>query len=268
MKKDSVKKAPSVKTQSLKQSFVRSLTFHLITLFPESFNSYLNESILARAQKDKLIDVKYYNPRDFVKPKGAQKKNEKPYLRIDDKPYGGGPGMVMQAEPVLKAIEKALGVMKKNTSARKVSTKVAAKTPKVLIIFLAPSGEQFTNELATEYANKYSDIIVICGRYEGIDARIKKVFKMTDITVGPFVTTGGELPAMIMIDVIARQIPGVLGNFSSREESRPSSRDSYTRPEVLVFKGKKYKVPEVLLSGNHKLIDEWRQSEERKGGVN
>lgn len=256
MKKDSVKKAPNAKSQPAKRSLVRPLTFHLITLFPESFNSYLNESILARAQKDKLIAVKYYNPRDFVKPTGAQKKNEKPYLRVDDKPYGGGPGMVMQAEPVLKAIEKAL----KNTSAKKASKKT-------LIVFLAPSGEQFTNELGTEYTHKYSDIIVICGRYEGIDARIKKVFKMTDVTVGPFVTTGGELPAMIMIDVIARQIPGVLGNFSSREESRPSSRDSYTRPEVLVFKGKKYKVPEVLLSGNHKLIDEWRQSEERKGGA-
>lgn len=238
------------------------LTFHLVTLFPESFNSYLNESILARAQKDKLIAVKYYNPRDFVKPTGAQKKNEKPYLRVDDKPYGGGPGMVMQAEPILKAIDKAL------TVAKKAATKVAAKkmSKKTLIVFLAPSGEQFTNTLGATYAKEYSDIIVICGRYEGIDARIKKVFKMVDITVGPFVTTGGELPAMIMIDVIARQIPGVLGNFDSREEARASSRDSYTRPEVLVYKGKKYKVPEVLLSGNHKLIDEWRASEERKGG--
>lgn len=246
----------------IKKQAARPLTFHLITLFPESFSSYLNESILARAQKDKLVAVKYYNPRDFVKAKGAQKKNEKPYLRIDDKPYGGGPGMVMQAEPILKAIDKAL----KNTAAKKASKNAASK--KNLIVFLAPSGEQFTNELGTAYAAQYSDIIVICGRYEGIDARIKKVFNMTDITVGPFVTTGGELPAMIMIDVIARQIPGVLGNFDSREESRASSRDSYTRPEVLTYKGKKYKVPEVLLSGNHKLIDEWRASIERKGGVN
>ncbi len=236
------------------------LTFHLITLFPESFSSYLNESILARAQKDKLIAVKYYNPRDFVKAIGAQKKNEKPYLRVDDKPYGGGPGMVMQAEPILKAIDKAL-----KSTASKGASKKASK--KVLIVFLAPSGEQFTNELGTTYAKEYSDIIIICGRYEGIDARIKKVFNMVDITVGPFVTTGGELPAMIMIDVIARQIPGVLGSFDSREESRASSRDVYTRPEVLEYRGKKYKVPEVLLSGNHKLIDEWRASEERKGGV-
>lgn len=238
------------------------LTFHLITLFPESFSSYLNESILARAQNKKLIAVKYYNPRDFVKPTGAQKKNERPYLRTDDKPYGGGPGMVMQAMPVIKAIEKALLNCKKN----KKSSNSSSKKP--LIVFLAPSGEQFTNELGTTYTKKYSDIIVVCGRYEGIDARIKKVFKMVNITVGPFVTTGGELPAMIMIDVIARQIPGVLGSFDSREESRASSRDVYTRPEVFEYKNKKYKVPEVLLSGNHKLIDEWRQSEERKGGVN
>lgn len=245
--------------KSLNNAPKAPVTFHLITLFPESFSSYLNESILARAQKDKLIAVKYYNPRDFVKATGAQKKNEKPYLRVDDKPYGGGPGMVMQAEPILKAIDRAL----KNT-AKGTAKKIFKK---VLIVFLAPSGEQFTNELGTTYAKEYSDIIVICGRYEGIDARIKKVFNMIDITVGPFVTTGGELPAMIMIDVIARQIPGVLGSFDSREESRASSRDVYTRPEVLAYKGKKYKVPEVLLSGNHKLIDEWRASEERKGGI-
>lgn len=236
------------------------LTFHLITLFPESFGSYLNESILARAQKDKLIAVKYYNPRSFVKPTGAQKKNERPYLRVDDKPYGGGPGMVMQAEPVLKAIDKALSIAQAKTGAK-------AKKVKPLIVFLAPSGTQFTNELGTSYAKEYTDIIVICGRYEGIDARIKKVFKMIDITVGPFVTTGGELPAMIMIDVIARQIPGVLGSFDSREESRASSRDVYTRPESFKYKSKNYKVPEVLLSGNHKLIDAWRQEEERKGGA-
>ncbi|MBP6974950.1 MAG: tRNA (guanosine(37)-N1)-methyltransferase TrmD [Candidatus Pacebacteria bacterium] len=259
-----VKNKPAQKTvkKQVKQS---PLTFHLITLFPESFNSYLNESILARAQKEKLIAVKYYNPRDFVKATGAQKKNEKPYLRTDDKPYGGGPGMVMQALPVIKAIDKALSTME--TAVKKGSAKSTKGRKKSLIVFLAPSGEQFTNEMGTAYAKEYSDIIVICGRYEGIDARIKKVFRMVDVTVGPFVTTGGELPAMIMIDVIARQIPGVLGSFDSREESRASSRDVYTRPEVLEYKGKKYKVPEVLLSGNHKLIDEWRQGEERKGGV-
>jgi tRNA (guanine37-N1)-methyltransferase len=223
-----------------------ALTFHLITLFPESFTSYTNESILKRAQDEKKIALKYYNPRDFVKPTGAQKGKEKPYLRVDDKPYGGGPGMVIQALPVVKAIDKAV------TSAKK------KKKSKILIVFLKPTGEQFTTELATDYAKKYSDIVIICGRYEGIDARIKKVFKMVDITVGPFVTTGGELPAMLMIDVVSRQIEGVLGNFSSREESRVASSDVYTRPEILEYKGKKHRVPKVLLTGDHKKIEEWR----------
>jgi len=277
MKKVSLPGQVSGKPKTKINMSASPLTFHLITLFPESFSSYLGESILARAQKDKLIAVKYYNPRDFVKATGAQKKNEKPYLRVDDKPYGGGPGMVMQAEPILKAIDKALSAASGLPVGVSITDKFKGKDPqtntlkkkgfkKVLIVFLAPSGEQFTNELGTTYASEYSDIIIICGRYEGIDARIKKVFNMIDITVGPFVTTGGELPAMIMIDVIARQIPGVLGSFDSREESRASSRDVYTRPEVLEYRGKKYKVPEVLLSGNHKLIDEWRQEEGRKGG--
>jgi tRNA (guanine37-N1)-methyltransferase len=113
-------------------------------------------------------------------------------------------------------------------------------------------------------AEKYSDIIFICGRYEGIDARVKKIFKMKDYSVGPFVTTGGELPAMIMIDSISRQIEGVLGKFNSREESRDASKDVYTRPETLEFNGKKYHVPKILLSGNHKKIEGWRV--QRKGG--
>ncbi len=228
------------------------VTFHIVTLFPESLSSYINESIVARAQKDKLIKIEFYNPRDFVKPTKAQSKNEKPYLRVDDRPYGGGPGMVMQALPIVKAIEKAQ---------KKIEKKAKSKT---IVVFLSPTGEQFTNSLASEYSKKYTDILIICGRYEGIDARVKKICKTVDITVGPFVTTGGELPAMIMVDVISRQIPGVLGNFDSREEVRASSSDVYTRPEVLEYKGKKYKVPEVLLSGDHKAIDEWRN---QVGGV-
>jgi tRNA (guanine37-N1)-methyltransferase len=231
-----------------------TLTFHLITLFPESFLSYLGESILARAQKEKKIDWKFYNPRNFVKPTGAQRFKEKPYLRIDDKPYGGGPGMVMQALPVAKAVDKALATAQKKKTFKKAQ-----------IVFLVPSGEQFTNETAIKSADSFSDIIIICGRYEGIDARIKKMFKMKDISVGPFVTTGGELPAMIMIDAIARHILGVLGNFDSREESRAASRDVYTRPETVEFKSKKYKVPKLLLSGHHAKINDWRA--EHKGGI-
>jgi tRNA (guanine37-N1)-methyltransferase len=225
------------------------VTFHFITLFPEMFDSYLGESILARAQKEEKIKFNFYNPRDFVKPTKGQIKNDKPYLRVDDKPYGGGPGMVMQAEPVLKAVEAVLRKLKVIKSVK----------PKVKIIFLSPSGKQFNTDYAKVTAKKYTDIIIICGRYEGIDARIKKIFKMEEISVGPFVLTGGELPAMIMADCIARQIEGVLGNFDSREEERVASTDVYTRPEVLTYKGKKYKVPPVLLSGNHAKIEEWRK---------
>lgn len=238
----------------MKKTTQKTITFHLVTLFPESFSSYLGESILARAQREKKIDWKFYNPRSFVKPTGAQRFKEKPYLRIDDKPYGGGPGMVMQALPVAKAIDKALLTAKKKKGFKKAE-----------IIFLSPSGKQFTNDSAISIADTFSDIIIICGRYEGIDARIKKMFKMKDISVGPFVTTGGELPAMLIIDAVARHIKGVLGNFDSREESRSASKDVYTRPETVEFKGKRYKVPKLLLTGNHAKIDEWR--EERKGGV-
>jgi len=221
------------------------MNFHIITLFPDVFSSYLNESILGRAIKDKKIKVSFYNPRDFVKPTERQSKNEKPYLRVDDKPYGGGAGMVMQAEPVIKAVERALKKVKKN---------------KTKIIFLSPSGKQFDTVYAKTAVKKYSDVIIISGRYEGIDERVNKVLKTEKVTVGPFVLTGGELPAMIIMDCMARQVEGVLGNFSSREEERISSTEVYTRPEVLKYKGKKYKVPEVLLSGNHKLIEEWRKN--------
>ncbi|MDB5204053.1 MAG: trmD [Candidatus Taylorbacteria bacterium] len=230
------------------------MKFHVITLFPDLVASYLSESILARAIKEKKIKVSFYNPRDFVKPTKIQKGKDKPYLRVDDKPYGGGPGMIIQAEPVLKAIEKALSKIK--TQKSKLKNKI--QKVKVKIIFFSPSGKKFDTEYAKVSAEKYTDIILICGRYEGIDARVKKIFKTEDISIGDYVLTGGEVPAMIVIDSISRQIEGVLGNFDSREEERIASSDVYTRPEVLEFKGKKYKVPKVLLSGNHKAIEEWR----------
>lgn len=216
-----------------------ALNFHIISLFPESFDSYIDKSIIARAIENKIISVQFYNPKKFATA------NKSGITKVDDRPYGGGPGMVIQAEPVIKSIEKILSK----------KTIVKAKTA---IIFLSPSGVQFDTGLATKFSKKYKDIIIVCGRYEGIDARVKKVFKMIDVSVGPWVTTGGELPALVMIDVISRQIEGVLGKFESREEARISSSEVYTRPEVLIYKNKKYKVPKVLLSGNHKEIDAWR----------
>lgn len=219
--------------------------FHIVTLFPKAFSSYLGESILKRAIEDKKIKVSFYNPRDFV---------ENKWKRVDRAPYGGGPGLVIEALPVIKAIEKA-----KNGRSN------------VKIIFLSPSGKQFTNEYAHKTAKKYKNVIIVCGRYEGIDARVKKVFstrggsanskggKVDEISMGLFVLTGGELPAMIVLDVMSRQVPGVLGNFDSIEERRISSSEVYTRPEVFKYKGKSYRVPKVLLSGHQAKIEEWKK---------
>jgi tRNA (guanine37-N1)-methyltransferase len=212
--------------------------FHIITIFPEIFGSYVNESILGRAIKKKLISVKFYNPRDFIK---APKNNYRP---VDDKPYGGGPGMVMRAEPILKAVE---AVFKK------------IKGKRVVTINFIPSAPKFTTTFAKTFSKKYTDVILICGRYEGIDARIDKILKTKKFSIGDYVVTGGELPAMILIDSVSRQIPGVLGKYESLEEERISSSEVYTRPEVLKYKNKNYKVPKVLLSGNHKKIDEWKK---------
>lgn len=216
------------------------MTYHIISLFPQSMDSYLNESILKRARENNLIEIRFYNPRDFSN--GTSYSDR----RVDDKPYGGGPGMVIEALPVIKAIERAIG---KKT-----------KKKKIKIIWFTPSGKQFNTNHAKKIAKKYTDIIFICGRYEGIDARVKKVFKVEEISIGPFVLTGGELPAMILIDSISRQIKGVLGDYNSLEENRISSSNVYTRPEIVEYKGKKYRVPKVLLSGNHKLIDEWKKN--------
>jgi tRNA (guanine37-N1)-methyltransferase len=210
------------------------MNFHIITLFPGVFDSYLGESILSRAIEDKKIKVKFYNPRDYSKDKWA---------RVDRRPYGGGPGMVLEAESVAKAVEAA---------------KKAAKSKKVKIIIFSPSGKQFDTSLAKKYADSIEHFILICGRYEGIDARVQKIFKAEEISVGPYVLTGGELPAMALIDCVSRQVEGVLGNFDSREEERVSSSEVYTRPEVMVWKGKKYRVPKVLLEGNHAKINEWK----------
>lgn len=218
------------------------MTFHIITLFPKAFDSYLGESILKRAIEDKKISVKFYNPRDYSDDK---------HKRVDRAPYGGGPGLVIQAEPVIKAVETALKLIAK-------SRKLKAK-----IVWTSPSGKQFDTKYAKTVSKKYTDIIFICGRYEGLDARIKKVFKTEDISIGPFVLTGGELPTMVMIDSISRQIPGVLGDIDSLEENRVASPDVYTRPEVFKYKDKRYSVPKVLLSGHHKKIEEWRKGRQK-----
>lgn len=209
------------------------------------FGSYLNESILARAIKTKKISVKFFNPRDFTRDK---------HKKVDERPYAGGPGMVMTAEPILRAIAAA---SRGKLPASKGKSFSSTDRPRAII--LSPAGKIFTNAVAKKFAKEKRDLILIAGRYEGIDGRVKKILKAEEYSIGPYILTGGELPAMIMIDTIARQIPGVLGKDESLEEKRVSSHEVYTRPEVLDWQGKKYRVPPVLLSGDPKKINEWKK---------
>ena len=215
------------------------MTFHIITIFPEMFDSYMKESIIGRAIKDKKIKIKFYNPMDFCLPRHGR---GGPTERVDDRPYGGGPGMVLRPELFLKAFSKIKIKDKKKTK----------------IILFSPSAKKFDTAYAKNAAKKYTDIVMISGRYEGVDARVGKILKAEEISIGDFVLTGGELPAMVLIDSISRQIPGVLGKYESLEEERVSTSEVYTRPEVLKYENKKYRVPKVLLSGNHKQINDWK----------
>ncbi len=244
------------------------MRFHVITLFPDSLDSYLKTSIIGRAIKAKKISVKTYDPYDF----GIGK-----WKKTDDRPYGGGPGQVVFALPILKAVEQIklkniTGYNVPSSLGRNVkegfSTSLLArqnKKSKFKIIMLSPNRKKFTNGIARKWAKEGRDLILISGRYEGIDARVKKILKAEEISIGDYVLTGGELPAMVIIDAVSRQIPGVLGKFESVEENRVSSSEVYTRPETLVYKGKNYKVPKVLLSGNHKKIEEWKNG--KKGNA-
>ncbi len=224
------------------------LHFHIITLFPESIASYLTSSSLGRAQEKKLIKISYYDPKKFAVGK---------HRRVDQRPYGGGPGMILEPMAMLKAAEAAL------RKSKVMSHTSSARSKKPEIIFFATNGEQFNEEMAKKLSGK-KDILLICGRYEGVDARVPKILKAKSVSVGPYVLTGGELPAATMIDSIARFIPGVLGKIESLERNRVSSPEVYTRPDVLVWKKKKYKVPEVLKSGHHANINTWKQSVHKK----
>ena len=206
------------------------LKAHIITLFPEVCGPYFACSILGRAVEKGMLAVEYYNPIDTV-----------PMLkRVDSRQYGGGPGMVLNAEPYLRCFEKT----KQHPGRHKA-------------IFLTPGGELFTQEKAKEYA-QYENLVFFCGHYEGIDERVAEATAAERIAVGAYTVTGGELPAMSIIDAVAREIPGVLGNDASREDNRVAGSKVYTRPETFEYDGKTYRVPEVLLSGHHKNIDAYR----------
>ena len=212
------------------------MTFHIITIFPNIFDSYLNESILGRAQKNKLIKIKIHNLRDWT--------NDK-HKTVDDTPCGGGAGMIMKAEPIYKAIQD-----------------IKSQISNLKTILLSAKGKQWEQQTAKKYS-KLDEIILICGRYEGIDERVKK-FIDKEISIGDYVLTGGEIPAMAIIDSITRLLPGVLGNKKSADiesHSIPGVLEypQYTKPETIIINNKKCNVPKVLLSGNHKLIKEWRE---------
>jgi tRNA (guanine37-N1)-methyltransferase len=222
------------------------MKFEILTIFPDIFSSYINEAILKRAQNKKLINFKIHNLRDWT--------NDN-HKTVDDAPYGGGAGMLMKIEPLYKALKDI----------KKSSAKIPAAKKK--IILMSASGKKWNQAMAQKYS-KLSNIIFICGRYEGIDERLNN-FIDEEISVGDYVLTGGELPALTIIDSITRLIPGVLGNYESVIEESHSEDGlgeypQYTRPEVFKVGSKKYSVPEILLSGDHKKIAQWRKENQKK----
>ena len=211
------------------------MNFTFISLFPEIIKSALNESITKRAIEKSLISFETVNPRNYL---GTKE-------RIDDKVYGGGPGMLLKSEPLMKALDDAISKLDRSASK---------------IIYLSPKGKPFTQETAEALASK-KNIIFICGRYEGIDQRIIDHYVDDEISIGDYVLSGGELPALVVFDAISRNIEGVLGDDASLEQESFSGGlleyPQYTRPEKM----KLGEVPKQLLSGNHGIIDKWRKKQ-------
>jgi len=209
------------------------LRFDIITIFPDMFKPILNESILKRAQEKKKVNIHIHNLRDYT--------DDKKHRKVDDRPFGGGPGMVMTPQPLFDAIKAIKG------------------RRKATVIYTSPSGHPFS-QFHAKRLTSIKNLIIICGHYEGIDERVREHLVDEEISVGDYVLTGGELPAMIIVDAVTRLLPGVLGKQESliheSFEGNLLEGPQYTRPAD--FRGKK--VPDVLLSGNHKTIDIWRNS--------
>lgn len=210
------------------------MRFDIITIFPEIFDSYFNESIIKRARQKNLVEIFIHDLRKFSKDK---------HKKVDDIPFGGGAGMVMTPQPLYDAI---MAIKKKNRGP---------------VVYLTPQGKKLSQIYCEQLSKKYQEIIIICGHYEGIDQRIIDLLVDLEISIGDYVLTGGELAAMILIDSTSRLLPGVLGKEESHLEDsfskslkRKKEYPHYTRPAI--FKG--HKVPEILLSGHHKEIEKWR----------
>lgn len=213
------------------------MKFEVLTLFPEAFESFLSTSIIGRAIEDKKIEVNLWNIRDFSTNK---------HKKVDDVPYGGGVGMLMTCQPLFDCIEHVKGLEK----------------DKAPVIFFTPSKKVFNHKIADNFSRDFERVILLCGHYEGIDQRVRDELVDMEISMGNFVLTGGELPAQVFIDAVSRLLPDVLGAEASHQEESFSAKlegkieyPHYTRPEE--FRGKK--VPEILLSGHHAKIEEWRK---------
>ncbi len=219
--------------------------FDIITIFPDIFENYFNTSIIKRAQDKKLIKIKIHDLRRWTVDK---------HQTVDDRPYGGGPGMILKVGPIYKALKHIKRTRRLNKNKQRV-------------VLLTPQGKPFNQKLARSFS-KLNQLILICGRYEGVDARVDKLVD-EKISVGNYVLTGGELPAMILVDAVARLAPGVIKQESLQEESFGTSGmtveyPQYTRPEAFTYKDKsgrikKLKVPKILRSGNHQEIKKWQK---------
>jgi tRNA (guanine37-N1)-methyltransferase len=222
------------------------MQFDILTLFPEIIAQYAGMSILGRAQKNKLIKIFAHNFREYSKDKRGH---------VDDRPYGGGPGMILQVQPIFECLKKLKVGKKKDKNTK--------------IILMDPAGKKFDQRMAEKFS-KLDRLVFICGRYEGFDARIHKLVDER-VSVGDYVLAGGELPALTIVEAVSRLIPGVLGNEQSLNEETHGGKSKhkkmgisieypqYTRPEE--FMG--WKVPKILLSGDHKRIEEWRNKRKK-----
>ena len=228
--------------------------FDVITIFPPILDSYINESLFKRAQKNKILKIKMHNLRQWTADR---------HQTVDDKPYGGGVGLVFKIEPLMKALLSLSLPLKKGEVGRG-SKKLKNKTR---IILMAANGKKFTQKEAKRLA-KYDQLIFVCPRYEGVDARVEKMVD-EKISIGDYVLTGGELPAMVIMDAVARHYPSFVGKQES-VKAESFSREGYlehpqyTRPEVIEYQGKKLRVPKVLLSGHHGEIKKWREIKSKK----
>jgi tRNA (guanine37-N1)-methyltransferase len=212
--------------------------FHIITIFPGMFDSYLDESLFKRARAKKIISVRAYDLRAFTKDR---------HKKVDDRPFGGGPGMVVAVQPVWDAVKKIKSAARKKL-----------KKHKTRVILFSTRGKRLDAVAARRLA-AYDDLILICGRYEGVDERVAEHIADEEISIGDYVLSGGEIPALALMEAVSRHVPGFLGKEESLEEIN-GSFPTYTRPEVFVpAKKKKWRVPPILLSGDHKKIAAWRK---------